>query len=230
MAPPPAGTGDREGVIRFHAEHRRQPLEPVLAATLASLTGWRRILRRLGLLGRDPERYGGYSFGNLSRRVDAPHTEGPHPPTGRPFLVSGTQTSHEPEAPLERWAVVERWDFAAERVESRGEVEPSSESLTHAALYDADPSITAVFHVHAPELWQRAGALGLPVTPASAECGTAEMAARVTELVDRRSGGAGLLGGAGVIVMGGHRDGILASGHDPEHAGLRLMAALARTG
>lgn len=209
-----------EGIVRFHAEHRDEPLPAGLAGGVRALGGWRRILQRLGLLGRDPARYGGYSFGNLSVRVGGDGA----------FLVSGTQTSHEAEAPLTRWALVEGWDLSAERIESRGEARPSSEALTHAALYQADPATGAVFHVHAPELWRRAAELGLAATPAAVECGTGAMAVAVAALAGEGGGSArsDSPAAAGVLAMGGHADGILAFGSSPDEAGVRLLVQLAR--
>lgn len=215
----------REGVIRFRADHRRE-VPPVGLAPLAEeLGGWQRVLRRLGVVGRDPDRYGGYAFGNLSACL-----AGGAAPGGRSFLVTGSQTMHpgdEDEAgALDRWAVVERWDAAANRVESRGLVEPSSESLTHGALYDLDLplSVGAVFHAHAPDLWNRARDLGLPITDPAAECGTPELAREIARL-----GAAGALAG-GLLAMGGHEDGILAFGATPEEAGQILVKALAAEG
>ena len=52
-----------EGVIRFDLEFTAAP--PVTIPGLDELNAWRRILRQLGLIGQDPDRYGGYGFGNL---------------------------------------------------------------------------------------------------------------------------------------------------------------------
>lgn len=211
--------GEPEGIVRYWMEHAEGPLPPEALAAAAELDGWRRVMRRLGVLGRDPARYGGYGFGNASRRVAHP---GEEPPPGcRRFVVSGTQTAHLEELGTGGWALVEWYEPAAMRLASRGPVAPSSEALTHAALYDADPAIGCVLHAHAPEPWRRAGELGLPTTPA-ATAGTAEMAAAVAETW-RRLGGPP----AGLFVLGGHQDGLVAFGPDPRAAGERLVAVLA---
>lgn len=213
--------GEQEGVIRFEAEHRREALPDLLAPLAAELARWQGVLRRLGVVGRDPDRYQGHAFGNLSACL-----ESALPPGSRSFLISGSQTMRPGDegeaAALERWAVVERWDMAANRVESRGLVAPSSESLSHAALYDLDlrTPIGAVFHAHAPDLWRRAAELGLPITDRGAECDTPELAREIARLGDE-----GALSG-GLLAMGGHEDGVLAFGATPEEAGQRLVAAL----
>ena len=209
----------REGVIRFRAEHASGPLPAELAATAARLGGWRRILRGVGVLGQDPRRYGGYGFGNVSARVPP----FPTPPGRRRFLVSATQTSGKEAAGLADFALVERYDFAANRVGSRGSALPSSEALTHGAIYDLSSEVRAVFHVHAPELWRRAAELDLPTTSPGLREGTAELATEIRRL---RPGW--VLAAGGLVAMGGHEDGMIAFGRSEEEAGQRLLAALAR--
>lgn len=210
---------EREGVIRFRADHVEDELPGELATALRPLLPWRRTLRSKNLLGEEPDRYGGYGFGNVSVRV-RPFAA---PPCRRAFLVSGSQTSGLGRVGLEEFALVDAYDFDANRVASRGMVAPSSESLSHAAIYELSPDVRAVLHVHAPGLWSRGRAAGLPVTDGQVEAGTPQMAYEIERLGDQLS-----LEQRGVVVMGGHRDGILAFGRDPDQAGERLLAALAR--
>lgn len=187
-----------------------------LAPVAATLAAWRRVLMALRLVGCDPERYGGYGFGNLSARLppfDAP-------PAGRPFLVTGSQTGHLPHLALADCARVERCDPAANHLRSRGRATPSSESMTHAALYALSPEIRAVFHVHSPDLWRRRE---LPRTSQTVPYGTPGMAAEVGRVWrdDLRAARRGL------IVMGGHEDGALAFAETPAAAGDLLVSALA---
>jgi ribulose-5-phosphate 4-epimerase/fuculose-1-phosphate aldolase len=209
----PAGdeSAAREGVIRFRFDHRREPLSPALADLAGGLAGWRRRLVARGVVGQQPGRYGGAGFGNLSARLPPAH--------GRGFLVTGSQTGRLADLDLAGFALVDSWDAAEHRLASRGLVPPSSESLTHAALYDAAPAIGAVFHVHAPDLWARRGTPALPATAPGVEYGTPEMAAEVARAA-RRPGAAGLL------AMSGHEDGILAWGPSPEAAAQLLLAIL----
>lgn len=200
-----------EGVIRFRFDHRREALPEALAPLAAELAGWRRALVAAGLVGRDPARYGGFGFGNLSASAEMPDRR-------RAFLVTGSQTGHLADLDLAGFALVESWDAAAHRLASRGLSAPSSESLTHAALYDASPAIGAVFHVHAPALWARRGS-ALPATAAGIDYGTPEMAAEVARLARR-------LGGSGLLAMSGHEDGLVAWGPTAEATGRLLLAAL----
>ena len=61
-----------EGVIRFAVEHTQAALEPRVHGEAARvLAAWREILAHLRLLGRDPSRYEGLGFGNVSARASA---------------------------------------------------------------------------------------------------------------------------------------------------------------
>lgn len=194
---------DREGVIKYQLAHVSGPAGDWPG--LAGLEAWRRTLVDLGLLGRDPARYGGLAYGNVSLRL----------PRGG-FIISGSQTGDHPELGPSGYAEVLDWDINANRLCSRGPCRPSSEALTHAALYAADPAIGCVLHVHSPTLWNAAATLGMPVTDPAIAYGTPAMALEVARRLGRADG---------LLAMGGHRDGILAYGPDPAHAGRRLRLA-----
>jgi ribulose-5-phosphate 4-epimerase/fuculose-1-phosphate aldolase len=221
---PEAAEGEAEGVIRFRADHRPEPLaEPDLAQPVEILASWRRIARALGVLGQAPARYGGAGFGNISLRLGA----GGEAPGARRFLISGTQTGERDHVGAESFALVERYAIDRNRVTSRGEVLPSSESMTHAAVYDSDDELAMVIHGHAPELWKASSTLGLLETDAAVPYGTPAMAVEVTRALEAGRGHAGPAWRRRVIAMRGHEDGILAVGRDPEEAGAALVAALA---
>ena len=94
----------------------------------------------------------------------------------------------------------------------RGWPFPSSESLTHAAIYESDPTISAVIHCHDSVLWatllDRA-----PTTSKSVAYGTPEMAYEIMRLFkvsDVRS--------REIFVMAGHEAGIVTFGKNLEDA------------
>ncbi len=211
---------EREGVIHFQAAHTRTPLDPALAPAAAALGGWRAVLMALGFVGVDPARYGGVGFGNLSERV--PPFRGPRGQKSA-FLVTATQLGDKRSFDLDDACVVEAWDLRRNRVTSRGTSLPSSESLTHGAVYDAVPHARAVLHVHAPPIFRAAAALALPATRAEVGYGTVAMAEEVARLWTSAR-----LREVRVFVMGGHEDGVVAFGADLDDAGARLTAVLAR--
>ena len=83
---------------------------------------------------------------------------------GRSFLVTCSQTGRMSNLNLSNFARVHRYDWRANTVHSQGSCPPSSESMTHGAVYDLSPSIRFVFHVHSPTIWRSRAQLRLPET------------------------------------------------------------------
>jgi ribulose-5-phosphate 4-epimerase/fuculose-1-phosphate aldolase len=206
-----------EGVIQFQLDYA--PSAPLAAAEIGALDGWRAVLKRLGLIGQDAGRYDGVGFGNLSARV-APDDA---PPGSRRFVITGSQTGGLAGLDAGHFALVTAYDIAGNRVAAQGPIAPSSEALTHGMLYDLDAGIRCVMHVHSPETWRRAAALGLPRTDPAAGYGTPAMAAEVARLYRETD-----LPARRVLVMGGHRDGVVGFGRDIDAAATALLATLAR--
>lgn len=216
----PADNEPQDGVIKFGADHRDTPLtESRYGDLAASLIAWRAIFAHVGAIGQVTSRYGGVGFGNVSGRL------GPFPgaPRARPFLITGTQTGGRDCLGLEDFCVVERWDIGRNHVHSHGAIMPSSESMTHGAIYDLGPHIRFVFHGHCPVLWQAARALRLPTTDPQVPYGTPGMAREVGRLYRESP-----LAEGRVLAMGGHEDGIIAFGRTADEAGSAFTEALAR--
>jgi hypothetical protein len=213
-------TAADEGVIKFAVVHRREPLDRRRYGALAAeLAGWRRVMAMTGVVGQEAARYGGAGFGNVSARVGAPGS-----PLGRrAMLVSCTQTGGQLEVRLDEFCVVDRYDIAGNRVESRGLCQPSSEAMTHGAIYDLGPHIRAVLHGHAPLLWRRARELGVPCTAPGIAYGTQAMAREMARLYR-----ASALAERQILAMTGHEDGVIAFGRSVDEAGQVLVTYLAR--
>lgn len=196
---------ETEGVIQYRLDHR--PGELPAGPDYRGLFDWFRRCRELGLIGRDPARYDGYAYGNISVRA------------ARGFVISGTQTGGKPALQEQDLAWVTDFDLAGNRLHATGPTRPSSEAMTHGVVYRESPLVGAVIHVHSPEIWRASARLGLPCTAAEAGYGTPAMADEVAALLSRQADG-------GVLVMGGHEDGVIAYGRDMETAGTRLMEVL----
>jgi ribulose-5-phosphate 4-epimerase/fuculose-1-phosphate aldolase len=209
-----------EGVIRFSAEHRAAILPPErVRSIVCALSSWREILAQTGLVGQDPARYGGAGYGNVSGRLPPfPGDRG-----RRAFLITGSQTGGKQHLSISDYCLVDAYDDRRNWVRSTGPLLPSSESLTHGALYDLSPRIRYVLHGHCPVIWRNAGALSLPTTDAAVEYGTPEMAREMRRLYQTTS-----LSERRVLAMGGHEDGVVAFGVSLEEAGASLVATLAR--
>jgi ribulose-5-phosphate 4-epimerase/fuculose-1-phosphate aldolase len=207
-----------EGVIKFDARHRAEPLPQWTQAVLRELDAWRSIFFALGLIGQDGVRYEGAAWGNVSARLPPWH-DGPR----RPFLVTGTQTGGLKTTGPSHYAVVDTCDVTEGRVHSYGPVLPSSEAMTHAMVYQVAPETRFVFHAHSPELWSAARRLELPRTPEGVEYGTREMAWAVERLLPLKGTRA-----ARAIVMTGHEDGVITFGATADEAGEAMVRWLAR--
>lgn len=197
-------TPDERGYILFRCDW--EPADPPAGDWADALCAWRDRLHRLGLVGVSPN---GIGYGNLSCR----------PGPGTSFVVTGTGTGGLAALGPDHLTAVTGYDLAGNAVRCRGPVKASSESLTHAAVYEADPAARAVVHVHHPGLWQRLYGVA-PTTDPAAQAGTPAMAVAVAALV--RSGATP----GELIVMGGHRDGLIAYGGTLDEAGARVVEAL----
>jgi ribulose-5-phosphate 4-epimerase/fuculose-1-phosphate aldolase len=206
-----------EGVIKFRLEYTPSPA--LDAAEVADLSHWRDVLYRHALIGADPARYGGYGFGNLSRRI-APLDA---PPNHRAFLISGTQTGELAWLTGDHYAVVTACFPDENRCVAHGPIRPSSESLTHGTVYDLDAAVQWVLHAHSPAIWRAAARLALPTTRADVPYGTPEMAQEVRRLFAESD-----VAVRRIFSMGGHEDGIVSFGATAQEAADVLLATLRR--
>jgi len=193
-----------EGVIKYRCDWEAN--EPLKQPDLTELQTWRDRLHTLGLIGVYPD---GIGFGNISLRL-AP----------RQFLVSGTQTGHHAMTRADHYTLVDEWDIERNWLHCVGPLKASSESLTHAALYEYATDIQATIHVHHPDLWQQYQHK-LPTTRATVPYGTPAMAREMWRLFAESD-----LATQRVLVMAGHEDGVIAFGRTLQEAASPLLALL----
>lgn len=205
---------ETEGVIQFEYDLEPATGPPVEACILKTLLAWRTVLRRLRLLGQTPGRYGGLGYGNLSVR---------HPERPGEFVITASQTGAIRELDAEGLCRIRAFDLARFRVSAAGVRPPSSESLSHAMIYDADPGVGWVFHVHSPEIWHRAEALDIPATGADVPYGSPAMAAAVAQVLAANNER------PLAFVTPGHEDGVFACGGTAVETGTSLVSLLARS-
>ncbi|MEM9623021.1 MAG: class II aldolase/adducin family protein [Pseudomonadota bacterium] len=203
-----------EGTIHFAYE--LSPPENAAASpqTFAQLSAWRSVLHALQLLGQQPDRYQGYAYGNLSCRSVEENPE--------QFVITASQTSGHPNLLDEHLVRITHYNLSRFWIEAQGHEPPSSESITHAMIYAADPRISWVFHVHSSEIWQQRDALVLPATPADVAYGSAAMATAVSELLQTHQSR------PLVCATAGHEDGIFALAHNSRDCGGLLVSYLAK--
>ena len=187
-----------EGYIKFYCQWQKNEIsipEPVLN----SLDSARKQLFDLGLIGVYPD---GIGFGNISIRN----------PKSTSFFITGSSTGKHAKLLPSQYSLVTAYNFSENSLSCEGLTQASAESLTHAAIYEALPDIGAVVHVHCHWLWEKL-LNHIPTTSAQIEYGTPEMALAVKNLA-KKSGSHF----EKIIIMGGHREGILAYGSTMEEA------------
>lgn len=210
----------QEGVIKFDSEHAERSLDSrTLGDAVCQLVAWREIMARTGLVGQDSGRYDGAGYGNVSMRIGAPGAGFGR----RRFVITGTQTSGNRCITLDDFCVIERYEPRRNWVRSWGRIKPSSESMTHGAIYDLSASVRVVLHAHSPVIWQRRAELRLPTTDPSVPYGTPGMVSEVQRLYRSTQ-----LAESRVLAMGGHEDGVIAFGRSAPEAGAALLDTLAR--
>ena len=210
---------EAEGIIKFNLRYTASgPLAP---ETVRELGHWRQRMVEARLIGQDPHRYGGYGFGNISRRIPPYDAE----PCARAFLITGTQTGQLAELSTSDYAVVRGCIAEENQIIAEGPVKPSSESLTHGVVYALDVTLRWVFHVHSPELWRAAAGLGIPATRPNVLYGTPAMAHEVQRLFAETTARTHR-----IFAMEGHEDGLVAFGTTAQEAAGVLMEMLDKVG
>ncbi len=184
-----------EGYVKFDCQ-----LTPGSAPKLESISdlmGCREYLYKINLIGMYPD---GIGFGNISKRFN----------NTPQFIISGTQTGGISPLKPEHFVTITNYDFKLNQVQCSGIVKASSETLTHAAVYESDPNICAVAHVHSNKLWTEL-LNKVPTTSAEVTYGTPEMAGEIKRLFENSD-----VRSKQVIAMAGHQDGIIFFGKNFE--------------
>ncbi len=198
----------QEGVIKYDLVYRKT--DPITNHDFTNLTRWHRHFKQADILGQHRERYDGLGFGNISERLDEFR-----------FLISGTQTGHLVNLAPVDYSLVTNAEVSRNRIEAEGPVKPSSEALTHAAVYALDAGIRFVFHVHSSDIWNQRAVLSLPQTRAGIAYGTAAMANEMNRLYQQ-----GAFRNQKVLAMAGHEDSIIGFGCTGDEAGEAIMSLL----
>jgi ribulose-5-phosphate 4-epimerase/fuculose-1-phosphate aldolase len=190
------------GSIKFTCD--RVAVELSRFAGFDELNEYRRKLLRLGTIGIDAN---GVGFGNLSVRNGATSH----------FYITGSGTGKLLELTPADCARVVAYDITRNWLQCEGLTVASSESLTHAAVYESDPTTCAVIHCHDMKLWM-ALLHKVPTTPEKVEYGTPELAYAVRGLFDNTD-----VVKKKIFVMAGHEGGVVAFGRDLRSAFAQLI-------
>ncbi|MDH5657677.1 MAG: class II aldolase/adducin family protein [Spirochaetia bacterium] len=191
---------EKEGVIKFQYEWVKA--EPPSRVSVAELELLRNTLYRMKFIGVDET---GLGFGNVSRRNLKKENK-------NEFIITGSQTGGLPALFAKDYCRIVDYDYDRFWVKSEGQIKPSSESLTHAALYDTDPEIAWIIHIHNLKLWDFMIQNQYPET-GNISYGTRELALEVKKL--HQSGG---FQKGNFLAMTGHTSGIITFGKTSKEA------------
>jgi ribulose-5-phosphate 4-epimerase/fuculose-1-phosphate aldolase len=144
----------------------------------------------------------GIGFGNISERIGG----------GKAFFISGSATGSISILGPEQVAKVTAVTATENKLWCSGPVLASSESMSHAVIYEQLPWVNGVIHIHHLGLWQHL-LHKVPTTPADAPYGSPEMVAGIAHLLETTD-----LPTRRLFVMEGHEEGIFAFGQDLEEA------------
>jgi L-ribulose-5-phosphate 4-epimerase len=183
-----------EGVIKFTCR-LIEGAAPSYEAT-SDLILYRQKLFALGLIGVYPD---GIGFGNISRRLVT---------SGSEFLISASQTGGIELVEPKHFVTVTEYSLGENWVECRGQMNASSESLTHAMIYSTFSAANAIIHVHHNRAWSCLQGRLITSAP-DVPYGTPDMANEVQRLARETN-----LSEEKIFVMAGHEDGILSFGKD----------------
>jgi ribulose-5-phosphate 4-epimerase/fuculose-1-phosphate aldolase len=154
--------------VKFRTEMvgRDLPTDP----RIQGLSHWCKVFHETGLAPP----YAGGSYGNLSFRLKSNEPS---------FVITAAKSGLADSVSPDRFVTVDRVNLENGIVYARGQREPSSESMVHAAIYDLRPEVEAIFHGHSDEISKNAERLGIPITSREEPYGTVELVKRVQEIL-----------------------------------------------
>lgn len=179
---------EQEGYIKFNCQLIKHELDEF--PEFVELNNLRTRLWHNNLVGVDAN---GVGYGNVSVRVG----------NSNKFIITASATGYIADLKLEHYTKVIFYDFARNTLTCEGRFKASSESLSHAAIYESDMACQVVVHIHNLELWEKL-LHKVPTVSFDAAYGTPEMALAIKTLFVTTD-----VKLKKVIVMGGHKSGIL---------------------
>lgn len=184
-----------EGYIKFKCNWVKKNI--ILEKDIIEINKIRKLLFEKKLIGCYSN---GIGYGNISVR----HKQG--------FIITGSATGHLKKLSKEDYSLVKNYNINNNELNCEGLTKASSESLSHAIIYEVSEQTNAVIHIHSLELWKNL-IENVPTTNKEIEYGIPEMAYEIKRLFSETK-----VKEKKVLVMGGHESGIISFGKDLEEA------------
>ena len=198
-----------EGYIKFKAHWQKSTAFP--AVNFQNLNHWRNTMYEHQLIGAYSN---GIGYGNISERIPGSHQ----------FYISGSATGNLAQLTEQNYAKVIGIDLPTNSLTCVGPTIASSESMSHAVIYQTCDWVNAVIHIHHLDLWKKLLHI-VPTTDSKATYGTPDMAYSIINLLNHSN-----LSALKIFVMEGHEEGIFAFGEDLATASAIIFEQLSNHG
>lgn len=198
-----------EGYIKFQADWTKTA--PLHKVQIEELNHWRQEMYRLHLIGAYEN---GIGFGNISQRIE----------NSPQFIISGSKTGNFKQLDESHYAVVTNVRIDENQLSCRGATIASSESMSHAVIYEYCDWVKGVIHIHNLALWQNL-LYRVPTTAKGVPYGSPEMAYSIIDLLKTTD-----LQQQRIFVMEGHEEGVFTFGSSLEEAASVILHWLKEVG
>ncbi|MCK9412340.1 MAG: class II aldolase/adducin family protein [Prolixibacteraceae bacterium] len=190
-----------EGYIKFSCNWIEAGPLPI--DQLFEINRWRDNLYKLGYIGVYDN---GVGFGNISIRFKA-----------LTFIITGSATGGLKILNENHYVMVNEYNLRKNSIKCTGPIIASSESLSHAVIYECSNETNAVIHIHNFDIWEKL-IHKVPTTRKEISYGTPGMATEIKRLFKQTN-----VGTDKIIAMAGHKEGIIVFGKTLDEAGQILL-------
>ncbi|OFX71279.1 MAG: hypothetical protein A2X12_03030 [Bacteroidetes bacterium GWE2_29_8] len=182
-----------EGYIKFNVNNdfKQNNINDIVIRDINKV---RKYLKDKGLIGYDGN--ANVSFGNISHRI-----------LGNTFVITSTNTGKYRFLRKQELSLVYDFDIKRNSISSNGMKLPSSETLSHVAIYLANQNVNAVIHIHSEYLWTKY----FNVISSIGEeflYGTTELSEQIFKKVSSENKS------KGIILFKGHENGLIVFAED----------------
>ena len=177
-----------DGYIKFNCILRFEQ-DAVDMMTAETINISRKKLFEKTLIGMYPN---GIGYGNISLRKG----------NSNEFYISGSATGGIEELENDHYVLVNDVNIRENIVHCIGSIHASSETMSHAVIYQANKAINAVVHIHNHKMWET-HIDKLPTTAIDCAYGTPEMAEAIFKIVQEHNEP------RGIIITAGHEEGVI---------------------
>ncbi len=196
------------GIIKFRFNLKMS--SPINEEHFLPIEKWRIIFHKMNLIGEYKTTNVG--FGNLSKRLLVGE---------EPFVITGTQTGHYPNLNGMQYCKVTKCNMTKLIIEAVGPIAPSSESLTHHAVYSKNPKINFVFHIHHIQLWNYMLKNKFPNTPEDIDHRSQAMIEAAKKCTQENE--------VGIFAISSSEGSVIAYGKNAEDAGKLILETLKKS-